>query len=398
MPNYYNMTAGFSSNTIPNRENKSTGEQIMKKLMSLFLCLLTILLLAGSAAAFNVDSAGNKFDQADSVIADKAIDGDYVAFGSNIKLESGVKGDIIAGGMNIIITDDAAVQNIFAAGQNISVRAKSVRNIYAAGGIININSGTTAGGVYLMGATVTFGGTATDVNIAAPIVTVDGTVYDNLTIRSDRITFGRNVTVNGHVTIYGTVKPKMPPNIDESKVTFKRVIHNNKNAQTPAGGISRFKVIAAIISVVTAVVLALVLTLFWGGWFRTRSHEFNKRAWKMILWGLLAFIVTPVIALVCMVTLVGIPVGVIALALYAVLLYLSPVISGVVLGRRYLPKMNRFLAAGLGAAAISILMIIPYVKFVLFLATAFYTLGVIVTGLKPRRTEPPEEHLRADKL
>jgi hypothetical protein len=365
----------------------------MKKLISASLYVITMALLAGTAAGINMDSAGNKFDIAGSVMADQAVEGDYIAFGNTVKLEAGVKGDIIAAGRSIIITDEDAVQNIFAAGQNITVRAKSVRNIYAAGGDITVGSGTTAGGVYLVGAMVNFGGVATDVTIAAPAVTVDGTIYGNLVVRSDHITFGKNVTVDGHVTIYGTVKPELPPNIDESKVTFRRVIHSGRNVeQAVSKGISRAKVISAVVCVVTAVLIALVLTLLRGGYFKARAAEFDKRAWKMLLWGLLAFIVAPVVALACLLTVFAMPVGIIVLMLYAVILYLAPVVAGTVLGRRVLPKTNGYLAAALGAAAVSLLLLVPYLKILLFLAAAFYTLGLAVICLRPRREHGPDRH------
>lgn len=358
----------------------------MKKIISMLLCTLIMALLAGTAAAVNVDSADNRFDIAGSVIADREVKGDYVAVGNTVKLESGVGGDIISAGRNIIITDEGAVQNIFAAGQNVSIRAKSVRNIYAAGGDIIVNSGTSTGGAYLVGATVTFGGIATDVSIAAPDVTVDGTIYGNLIVRSDHITFAKNVTVDGHVTIYGTVKPELPPNIDEGKVTFRRIIHSGKNvSDSVEAGISRLKVIAAVVGVVTAILLALLLTLFGNTWLKKHADQFDRRAGAMLGWGVLAFIVIPVIALACMLTVIALPVGVIAAMLYAVILYLSPVIAGIVLGRRLLPKMNRYLSAAIGAAAVAILLLIPYLKVLLFAVSAFYALGITVTGLKPRR-------------
>ncbi len=51
------------------------------------------------------------------------------------------------------------MQNIYAAGQYITVRAKSARNIYAVGGDVTINAGTEVKGAYLVGGTISFGGT-----------------------------------------------------------------------------------------------------------------------------------------------------------------------------------------------------------------------------------------------
>lgn len=358
----------------------------MKIIKTLLLFTLITVLMTGSASAANIDSAKNTFDFAGDVIADKRVEGDYVAVGGTVKLESGVGGDIIAAGRTVTITDENAVQNIYAAGQYVTVRAKSVRNIYAAGGDITVNNGTEAGGVYLVGGSISFGGTANDVYLAGVSVKADGMVYENLVIRSDHITFGKNVTVNGRVTIYATVKPKLPPNIDESKVTFKKIILREKgNEQLSEKGISRLAVLLAASTVVASGFLAFLLTLFRGAWFKARANELKKRAGKSILFGLIAFIVIPVAAIVCMLTVFAIPVSIIVLMLYGIVLYLSPVISGIIVGRLVLGRMNRFLSAILGAAVITLLMLVPILKVVLFLASAFYTLGIIVIGLKPRR-------------
>lgn len=358
----------------------------MKKISILIIAAVMAVLLISPAAAANFESAKNKFDFAGNVVADTNVEGDYIAFGESVKLESGVTGDIIAGGRTISITDENAVQNIFAAGQYITVRAKSVRNIYAAGGDIVINDGTALKGAYLVGGTISFSGTATDAYLAGASVTVDGTVFENLVIRSDHITFGKNATVNGHVTIYGTVKPQLPPNIPESKVTFKKIMQTDKENTVPSEqGISRVKVIMAVVCVVTAIFLALLMTLFRGGFFKARAAEFRERAVRSVLYGLIALIVIPVGALVCMLTIFAIPVSLIVLTLYAIILYLSPVITGVILGRLLLPKMNRYLSASLGAAAVKILLFIPYLNVALYLACAFYTLGITVMSLKPRR-------------
>lgn len=367
-------------------------DDLMKKTRMLALFLLVIVLMSGTASAVYFDSAGNRFDFAGNVMADKSVEGDYVAFGGTVKLENGVAGDIITGGRNIIITDDNAVQNIYAAGQYITVRANTVRNIYAAGGDVTVNAGTDVKGAYLLGGTISFSGTAVDAYMAGASVTVDGTIYENLIIRSEHITFGKNVTVDGHVTIYATVKPQLPPNIDEAKVTFKRIMQADKgNTVRSERGINRLKVVMTVAGVVTAVFIALLLTLFRGGYIKAKALEFPKRWGKLVLFGLIAFIVVPIAALVCMLTVFAIPVSVIVLILYGIALYLAPVITGSVLGRLLMPRMNRFLSVSIGAAVLRLLLFVPYLKVVLFLACAFYTLGITVMSLRPRRENDSTE-------
>ena len=78
----------------------------MKVLKRLFCLSVLCSVLTATAAAAASDSAGNRFDIAGNVIADQTVNGDYVAFGQSVKLESGVAGDIIAGGRTVVITDE----------------------------------------------------------------------------------------------------------------------------------------------------------------------------------------------------------------------------------------------------------------------------------------------------
>ena len=257
----------------------------MKVLKRLFCLSVLCSVLTATAAAAASDSAGNRFDIAGNVIADQTVNGDYVAFGQSVKLESGVAGDIIAGGRTVVITDEGEVQNIFAAGQNITVHARSVRNLYAAGADISVTAGSRLGGGYLVGGTVSFGGTADEAYLAGVSVTADGTVSGNMTIRSDHITFGRNAAVGGRLTIISTVKPQLPPNIDPAKVTYKRVMNSAGQKPPSERGISRFKVIMAASAVVTAALIAVLMTLLCSSYFAARAGEFRKRAWKDVLVG-----------------------------------------------------------------------------------------------------------------
>lgn len=363
----------------------------MKRLRIFLLVLCLALLVTVPAAAGAVESAGNKFDLAQDVIADKPVEGDYLALGLNVTLESGVTGDIMALGRNITVTDPGTVQNIMALGQVVNIRAAKVRNIYACGGDVTVAAGTEAGGVYAAGGNITFSGTAQDVHLAGTSVTVDGTVYGNLSIRSDDITFGSDVTVGGNITIVGTVEPQLPPTIDQSQVTFRRVMSRPKPQEPPKLGISRFQVIMACVSLVTAVLFALILTLLRGDFFRDRAQEFRRTVGRYLLMGLLAFIVVPVVAFAFMFTVICIPISAIVLILYGILLYLAPVLTGIIVARWLLPRMNRYLAASIGAAVMTLLMLIPYLKIVLFLFSALYILGVAARRAKPHKESPPPE-------
>ena len=253
------------------------------------MCLLALPALFASAKV--IDSAGNKFDMAQDVLA-TSCGRDYVAFGLNVTLDR-VSGDISPSAATSPSRTRAAFR-IITAGQVVNIRAAKVRNIYAAGGDVTVGSGTEVGGVYIVGANVTFSGTAQDVVLGGTSVTVDGTVYGNLTIRSDDITFGGDVTVGGKITVVGTVKPEMPPTIDESQVTFRRILARQKKDEPPKLGISRMAVIMSCVSLVTACSCPHPDPP--AGDFSATGRRSLSAPWAIPSLGLLAFIVVPVVA------------------------------------------------------------------------------------------------------
>jgi hypothetical protein len=104
--------------------------------------------------------------------------------------------------------------------------------------------------------------------------------------------------------------------------------------------------------------------------------------------------VVPVVAFAFMFTVIAIPISVIVLVLYGILLYLAPILAGIILARLILPRMNRYLAASIGAVVLTLLMMVPYLKILIFLFSSFYILGAAIRRLKPHREAPPPEAAR----
>ncbi len=112
--------------------------------------------------------------------------------------------------------------------------------------------------------------------------------------------------------------------------------------------------------------------------------------------GIAAAVGLPIIGLILLASLVGLPLGVVVLLTLGFVYMLGYVASAYFLGRLILgPTRNRFLAYVVGWAILSVAGLIPVVNGIVFLAATVYGLGMIVVAIfrarrGPRETAPAE--------
>ncbi len=353
----------------------------MKKATILFSVLFFAVLFSIPAGAVQTGSAVNRFIFDSSVLSDEDSSGDLVAFGNMVSVSGAVSGDIVTAGNTVTVTSASVGNNVFAAGNNVTIGIKSAKNIYAAGAMINVGKDASVGGAYLAGANVNFEGSAKELYASGETVTINGTVDGTATISADTITFGDGAKINGNLVIRSALQPVLPDSIDSSKVEFIKTENNRRTGMR--GRMGAFPVISALLCILTAVILSLIFTLLGGGYFKRRALEFKKTGGRTVLFGLIALIVIPVACVLAMFTVIAIPVSIIVLIIYGITLYLATAYTGTVLGHLVFQRSNRYLAAMAGAAALRALTMIPYVGMLFYFACALYTLGSLVTGMRP---------------
>lgn len=111
---------------------------------------------------------------------------------------------------------------------------------------------------------------------------------------------------------------------------------------------------------------------------------------KGLGFGFLALILTPIILVLLMMTVIGIPLSFILLSLYIISIYISKIIVSTLIGFFFQKKFNlsnvqTFWLFLLGLITLSILGIIPIVGWIFGLVLASFGLGSIVLYMKNYR-------------
>jgi hypothetical protein len=138
--------------------------------------------------------------------------------------------------------------------------------------------------------------------------------------------------------------------------------------------------------------LAVLVGAFAVGWllmqlfpafFAATIH--NIRSWPSVGWGVIALIVTPILAIILCITLIGLPLGIGALFVYAAGIYLSKIFVAAYLGREIvgargeLPTLLGLLA---GLVILQVLSFVPYAGAILGFAIVCVGLGAPLVRLR----------------
>jgi cytoskeletal protein CcmA (bactofilin family) len=257
----------------------------------------------------------------------------------------------------------------------------------------NIAAGETAGDVIVVDGTVRIAGHVTGdvVSISGPI-RVSGRIDGDLIAVSDRAVLGRTARVGGDLR-YGDERPVLARG---ATVSGKVKNEDWADAANGWGWVSLIGWWLAV-SVSTLVVGVLLVGLAPAALYAT-ERAVRERIGATVAWGIGLAIGVPLLAILALVTLVGIPFG-IALLLAAIpVLLVAYATSAWLVGRRLLRNRStsRWAALFLGWGILRVLALIPVLGAIVGLVATVVGLGALAVALwragrpaEPARPEPP---------
>lgn len=240
-------------------------------------------------------------------------------------------------------------------------------------GPVVVERGDTAGDVVVIDGDVLVRGKV-DGNLVVVNgdVTLRGTVTGDLVTVRKRAVFGSRGRVEGDVR-YGDKKPQGA----EGKVGGKI----DKLGLSTTGGIGLVIGVWLAFSV-SALLLGLLLILLAPRGADAVARAGRGKPLMSFLVGLLAFFLLPLLGLVLLVTVIGIPLGV-GLLLAVVPLYgIAYVSSAWILGRRILNDKPRILAFLVGLVILRLLALIPIAGGIVWFLATVYGLGALFVAMR----------------
>ena len=243
-------------------------------------------------------------------------------------------------------------------------------------GDVLVERDETAGDVVVLDGDVTIRGTVDgDVIVVDGDITIRGAVTGDVVAVAGLVTLGQRGNVEGDL-IYGDEKPVRTAGSqvggDVEKIDL--------------GDASLIGAIGFFVGfVVSMFLLGLVLILLAPRAAEAVARTGRTKPLVAAGVGLLAIILLPVIAVGALITIVGIPLGIVLLFLIVPLLAMSYVTTALVLGR-LVRKKSKFLAFLLGLIVLGLLTLIPIAGGLVCLLALIFGLGALLVTLFTSRS------------
>jgi hypothetical protein len=361
------------------------------------LAISLILMLMAVFAAAPVLAFDGRTGDSVTVTQDEMIDGDLYVIGRSITIDGTVNGDIFGIGQTITI-NGTVNGGVTLVGETLTVNGQVASGARLAGETINVNS-SIGRDIAAAAETLNVGSTAEiadDLVFAVATAYINGHINGNVKGRGGEITItngvGGNVdlavdklTITSAVNIKGDLvyTSENEAIIQSGAQLGGSTTHNVPERPTEP---SPFSVIQGkLLGFLMILVIGIIVILLATERVSAIADSIRNKPWPSLGWGALVLFVTPIAALIVICTIIGLPLGLIALALYGIAIYLSQIPVGFLIGRLILKRNGEIESRGLmiGALALGlvillVLRLIPYIGFLIGLFTIMFGLGSLV--------------------
>lgn len=354
----------------------------LKKYLFLLICLSLI-------PSFIVKAENEKLNKfhvevKDTVTSNYDVFGSSIIAGGNVTSKNTVEGiDMLFGNnINYGSTSDYA----FVAGNSISMNGAVKNDGFVLGNLITFTENFTSNrDVIILGNSVTLKGKFDrDVTIYAASVIVENTVIEgDLKIYSQNLKIEDSTVIKGELSYNKDIESDISEGAEIGKVTLMDSIIKEITVKER---VWNFIVNFGGVLLVFLALAVIVPSLF------KRIENKNKditllNAFSMLGFGALTLILVPILFIFLIMLFIGVQLALLLLILYILVIWLSIIFSGYLLGyviwKNFVKKEENTLLIGLiGISIISILTVIPYISGFASVISLMIGVGVVLQLLK----------------
>ena len=254
-------------------------------------------------------------------------------------------------------------------------------------GRLVVAEGDTADSAVLFHGSATIAGTVTE-----SVVVFDGATEISGHVQQDVLVFSGPVTVRSGAQIDGDLITSETPTVESGATVVgeQQGISTQFDAQA-FGVASRF---AWWLSYsISTLILGLLLLLIAPALDVAITRAVRERVGAAVGWGALVFFLFPIVAVILLVTVVGLPLGIFMLLALALLYTVGYVAGAHAIGRLVVkPPTSRFLAFLAGWGILRVLGLIPIVGGLVWTLASIFGFGVLWVASRRAAMEPTEPY------
>ena len=349
----------------------------MKKLLIGMLVIFTAFLFKITPAYAISTQAGDKASGDLTISSDTVINDNLAAAGNNVIVKGIIDDDLYVAGANITIEGEIK-GTLFAAGANITITGKVDKDAFIAGNMITISDKASIGRDLLVaGSSVAIDGpVGRNVWAGSAQLNINNTIGGNVNAGAAAINLDDLAKINGNLTYSNDKELDINKSQVSGGVEFKKV-------ETKEAAQKGFQALALtwIIGILQSLFVGLILVFLMPKWLKHVAKTNADNLLKNLGIGLLVLIVTPIIALISLITIIGMPLAFVIAGLYALMIYLSKFWVAYWIGNMIgKEKYSPVLTITIGILILELIFLIPIVSpFVQFLVL-IAGLGAIYTA------------------
>jgi cytoskeletal protein CcmA (bactofilin family) len=329
------------------------------------------------------------------VEAGEVVEDDVILTGVDVEIKGTVKGDVIAFAQSVTV-DGAIEGNLVAAGAAVDVRGQVAGTVYAAGEDVRItgnvgNSVVTVGETLAINPAATIGGNwisfgerlqseghiGRGVFAFARSLRLNGPVAKDVEAWTEALTLASGAAIAGGVTYHSPEEAVVEPGAQMGALEWvPESIQFNWDFD-----LAPFRAVDLALQFTGFLIVGLILLALFPR-LRLRFHRaVVTKPWQSPLVGLGLLLATPIAVILLMVTIVGIPLGFIALLVYPLAIYFGQVLLSFSVGRliadrwQWLGGQHWAMIFLIGALVTTLLTEIPLISFALGFIAVLYGLG-----------------------
>ncbi len=318
------------------------------------------------------------------------VDGDVICAGMNISISGTVRGDVICAGQTVTVSGDVE-GDVRLAGQSVTIGGQVSGNASVVTAAFLLESeGSVGQDLSAAGSDLVLNGeVGRDVSLAGATATINNQIGRNVNASVENIRLHGQADIGGGLYYTSSREAQVAQGAAVAGET-KRTQPAQKKGTFETPLVTGMSFALYIIAALMILSLALVL-LFPAAIHATTSIALAKPL-KVLLTGFIAGLAVPVLIAVLMITVLGIPLALLLLGVWLLVLFLSGPVFSYYIGRLLLSdQRNPFLIMALGSLVVLVLLFVPILGFLVWLAAIWMGSGMLLLELMRRTPRPQYE-------
>lgn len=338
---------------------------------------------------------GDLFAAANTITINGVVNGNLFAAGSTVTVNGVVNGSVMAAGRTVTINGDIA-RAVRVAGETVNINGNVNHDVMVGCSEVAIASTAKIDGALFFGAGTAYVDGLIEGNIegtGSEATLADG-VKGDVDLEVDKLTILPTADIQGDLTYTSEQEADIQPGAQIGGVTTHKLPEVKEKPAKTFPFVLFSGIGGNVIGFLMALIAGLVIILVAPKWLTSIVESIRSSPGASAGWGALILFATPIAAIIVCITIVGIPVGLIALALWGIAIYLAQIPVGLFVGRwiigRFRTVDGKAIMVGalaLGLVILSLLKLILYLGFFIGLAIILFGLGAVVVAIRKWRAE-----------